>query len=189
MACVEQQDAGRDHFFRAQFFAVFLSRDQMRDQVIRRRVASRVDMAAQVVAEGGRGPSGCVFVCAGAARHIHAHHRVGPRKQLRRLVFWHAQQARDDDDGQLPGEMFEKVEIARREAVNQIMAELRDFWPQRFDAPRGEGAQDQAAQAGMARGFQLQHGVVLDGVERGQMGRDLRRIWVLASEPAVAQQA
>ena len=116
----------------------------------------------------GRG-DGALFAVWRAVCHIHADHGVRPFQQIIGHGFGHAEQAGDDGDGQLLAKMRQQIERACGQAVHQIVAELRDFRPKRGDPARGEGAQHQTTQAGVAGGFQLQHGMRLDRVKRFQV--------------------
>ena len=159
----------------------------MGDQVIGGLGAALVDVAAQEGGKGVGGGDGAIFGGTAAVRHIHADHGVGPCEQVRGHGFGDAEQAGDDDDGEFLGEMGEDVVVAGREGVDQLVRQARDFGGKGGDAARGEGAQDKAAQPGVARGFQFQHGMGFDGVEGFQVVGDLQGCGRFAPHTAVAE--
>ena len=189
VARVQQQDAGRDHLVRGQTLAVGFGGDQMGDQIVGGSGAAVAHIVAQEGHEAFGGGHRAVFRLARATGHIHAHHGVGPTQQVIRHRLWHAQQPGDDDDRQLLSEMAQQVERPLRQRRDQIVAKRGNLRLQRRDPARGEGAQHQAAQAGVARRFQFQHRMGFDRVKGGKMRRYRRALFRrhLAPKAAVAQ--
>ena len=83
--------------------------------------------------------------------------------------------------------MLQQVEFARWKGVDQLVRQGGNLGPKGCDAARGEGAQHKAAQAGVARRLQFQHGMGLDGVERRKVGGEGQRRGAFAAKAAVAE--
>ena len=161
----------------------------MGDQIVGGPRAAVFDIGAQEGHEAFGGGHGPVFRRASAPGHIHADHCVGPAQQVIRHRFRHAQQPGDDDDGQLLAEVAQQVERPLGQCIDQIVAQRGNLGLQCRDPARGEGAQHQTAQAGMAWRLQFQHRMGFDGIEGGKMRRHRRALFRrhLAPEAAVAQ--
>jgi hypothetical protein len=187
---VQQQDDGRDQFLGAQPVARGLGRDQLAEQVVAGAAPPRRDHLAEEGCERFGRRRRRILVGAGPAGLVHPDHRVRPGQQVGRAGVGHADEAGDDGHGQGAGERVEQVEAPLGEGRDQLGHQPVDLRRQRLHAGRGKGAQDEAAQAGVAGRLGLEHRMRLDCVEWRQPVRDLwpgRALGRLAAEAAVAQ--
>lgn len=190
VACVEEEDAGGDQLVAGEFLAVLFGGDELGDEIIGGFAAAGGDV---ILEEGDEFFGG--FDCGGfdfgrAAGLIHGDHGVRPCKEVRAFAFGHAQKAGDDGDGEGARETVEKIVRAVGHGGDEFVGKCRDFGGERVDAARGEGAEHEAAQAGVTRRLQFQHGMGFDRVERREMGGRFggHAVGPFAAEAAVTEE-
>jgi hypothetical protein len=171
MPGIEQQDGGGHHLLVAEYVATAIGGQHVAEQVFGRALATLLDRLGDKIHEVLRGLVGVQLGLVADPEHVHGHHAIGPRQQLRCAFGRKSDHFGDDDGGNRRRERLDEVNtVLALEAVDHLVGQTDNARPQLLDMPRHESPVHQRAQPCVSRWLEVEQGMLLGQVERCGVG-------------------